>query len=335
MLFRYIMLFGILANPLCVSAWGQISHRGFARIVVHEQVAVTNMKVTLGDIADIVCNDAALKKQLQSVDIADIMPGEHFASISTSFIEIRLRLAGVHSNQFNVTGGDVCQMELVQPQLLTDRDVEDAAMKTFQQALGTPSEDLRVRLTAPFVNSLPTGIKQRSGLRVEVAMPLRERLGQVSTMVRLWKDDELVATRSTRFDVLKRQTVAVTLVSLRKEQPISENNIRLETRFVDTVVDEPTPEDLFARVSNKNMRPGELVSPNDLKTTAAITRPIVVNSRDTVEVVAIKGRLRVKLRTAQALQSGRVGDIIQFKNVDSASIRSGRIVGPGSIEIKI
>lgn len=321
------------AMPLCSRA-AIIGQANFARVIVPEQVAVTAKSVRLGDVAEIICNDVNLKSGLAAVDIAEVSAGQ-LVSVSPSFIAIRLRLAGFRSDQFEVTGGGDCQLELVEPQLLTDREVEEIAMKTFQQALGVPIEDLRVRLTTPFMAGLPTGIRNQENLRVEVAVPVRDRLGQVSTMVRLWKEDELVATRATRFDVLKRQIVAVALVSLQREQPVGSSNIRLESRFVDKAVDEPSPTDLIARVPKRDLRAGELVSLGDLKAVVGEARPVVVNARDTVEVVAIRGRLRVKLRTAQALQSGKIGDMIQFRNLDSSVVRSGRVVGAGQIEIRI
>ncbi len=336
MIFRTLTFFSLLLTvPSLAFGVAPFAGDSFARIVMPDQVSVSENAVSLGSVADIITDDGNLRARLAVVDVALLKPGQITATVSPSFIEIRLRLAGFRQDQFEVTGGDECRLELTEPVLLSDREVQEVAMLAFQKALSIPAEDLRVCLTAPFVASLPSAARSQTGLRVEVAMPAGDRIGQVSTMVRLWKDDELVAVRPTRFEVLKRQTVAVTLVSLQREQRVSDSNIRLESRFVETLIDEPTVEDLENRVSKRDMKAGELISLSDLKSTPLTISPIVVNARDTIEVVAIKGRLRVKLRTAQALQSGRVGDIVQFKNVDSASIRSGRIIGPGQVEIRI
>ena len=336
MMFCLVTIFTLLlsVHPFA-SAVVASSRESYARIVVPEQVSVTDATVTLGNVADIITRDPLLRSRLSAVDIAVLKPGQTLATVSPSYIEIRLRLAGFSQEQFDVAGGGDCYLELVEPHVLSDREVEDVAMLAFQQALSVPANDLRVRLTAPFVASLPSAARSSPGLRVEVAMPAGGRIGQVSTMVRLWKGDELVAVRPTRFDVLKRQTVAVTLVSLQREQRVSDNNIRLESRFVETLIDAPVPEDLENRVSRRDIKAGELISLSDLKSSPTQVRPIVVNARDNIEVVAVKGRLRVRLRTAQALQSGRVGDMVQFRNLDSSTIRSGRIVAAGQIEIRI
>jgi flagella basal body P-ring formation protein FlgA len=59
-------------------------------------------------------------------------------------------------------------------------------------------------------------------------------------------------------------------------------------------------------------------------------REFVVKSRDNVKVIAIIGTTRIEV-VGEALQDGRVGQVIRVRNVDSNSIVHGRVEANGSI----
>lgn len=325
---RYILLLVLFAN----SAFAQDN---VARIVVPAQAAVGQLKFSLGQVADISCRDLQLKRRISAIDVGEFSDSESVKKISLSFIAIRLQLSGIPSSAFQIDGAKDCQVEYQLPSALTDFEVEAAGGQAFRDALGGEAKDVRVRLTGPFMSALPKGIKDKPGLRAEVMPPIKGRLGMVSTLVRLWDGNDMVMARQTKFEVLQRQNVAVTLASVRRDQPISQRNVRLESRFVSKPVDQPTQEDLVGKIARRDLKPGQTLSLTDLKKPVSRSNTTAVKSRDTIEVEAVAGRLKVRLRAATALQSGAIGDLIQFRNLESGRVRTGRIVGNGKVQVQL
>lgn len=325
---RIIFLFVALANSL-------VAQDKVARIVVPSQAAVGDLKFSLGSVAQITCRDLQMQRRISAIDIGEFQADESIKTLTQSFISIRLQLSGIRRDAFEIDGAQNCQVEYQLPSPLTDFEVEAAGGQAFRDALGGEAKDVRVRLTGPFMSSLPTGIKEKPGLRAEVMPPNPGRLGKVSTLVRLWHGDDMLMSRQTQFEVLQRQNVAITLASVRRDQPISERNVRLESRFVSKPVDQPTQEDLAGKIARRDLKPGQTLSLADLKKPISQTSATAVKSRDSIEVEAVAGRLRVRLRAATALQSGAIGDIIQFRNVGSGRVRTGRIIDNGKVQVQL
>lgn len=313
----------------------QAQQSSSAKIILPSQVAVNSYVVTLGAVADITCDNPILRRKLSELDIAEITTGKSATVVKQSFIRIRLQLAGIERSRFVLDGADKCQIEYTAPKMLTDADVEAAGAVAFHESLGGSLKDIRVRLTAPFVAPLPAGIRERPGLRAVAMPPTRGNLGEVSTLMQLWDGKSLVLSKSTRFEVLQRQTVAVTLASFSRDQPIELGNLKLEDRFVSEAQDQPVENDLRGKIARRDIAPGQVLSLNDLKAAPTTRQRIAVKARDTVRVEAISGKLRVRLKSAVAMDSGSVGDTIRFKNPDSEKIGSGRIVGHGLLQIQL
>lgn len=324
-----LVLLGVCSSV----AEAQLDQR--AQIVLPSQVAVTRYDVQLGDVADIRCSNSILRQKLEQINIAQIPTGKSSTQIRPSFLKIRLQLAGIDPSRFVIDGAKACGVEYTEPPLLTDAAVEQAGAIAFQEMLGGSIKDIRVRLNAPFVSGLPAGTRERRGLRAIVLPPARSKLGVVSASVQLWDGKSLLMNRLTRFEVMQRQTVAITLASFSRDQPIDLNNLKLEERFVSESKDQPIEKDLRGKIARRDIGPGQVLSLKDLKVASSSTRQrIVVKARDIVQVVAKAGRLRVRLPAAVAMQSGSVGDTIQFRNPASGMIKSGVITGPGKIEVQ-
>ena len=62
---------------------------------------------------------------------------------------------------------------------------------------------------------------------------------------------------------------------------------------------------------------------------------MVVKRRSKVRVTAVSGALRVRLRQAEALEDGHIGDFISLRNLDSKEVITARVVAAGQAEITL
>lgn len=325
---RTIIATVICANAVCCA-------QDVARIAIPSQAAVGEARIALGEVAQISCSNPLTTRMLAAIDIGEFLPDETSKKISLSFIAIRVQLAGFGRTEFEIDGARTCQVEYRMPSALTDSDVEAAGVKAFSEVLGCDAKDVRVRLTRPFMGALPKGIREKRGLRAEVMPPIRGGLGMTTTLVRLWHNNDIVMTRNTPFKILQKQNVAMILASLRKDQPIDPRHVRIESRFVSAPVDQASKEDFIGKVATRDLKPGQTLFLTDMKSPAEKGLGPAVKTRDSVEVEAVAGRLLVRLPTATALGSGDIGDKIQFRNLESGRVRTGRIVANGRLRIEL
>ncbi|MCP4784349.1 MAG: flagellar basal body P-ring formation protein FlgA [Fuerstiella sp.] len=269
------------------------------------------------------------------IDVASIAAPDTGKTLSAAFVRYRLLLAGWQQTAIVVEGPERVLITYAESQPITDADIERSAREALATMFGAIEIDIRVRLSGVFMSTLPAHVQEQTNLRVEVSPPVRAKLGQTSMKIRLWKGDLLVATRLGRFNVLKRHRVAVTTISLQQESIIGAGNVQFAYRFLPNAEDEPTEADIYGRSVRTSVGPGEILSLRDLKQTTATKREIVVKARDNVRVTVTGNGLKLRLNQAEALQSGRIGDVIRVRNLTSKKIITGMVVGAGELEINL
>lgn len=315
----------LLAGPVL----GQI------QISLRSNTSVQSNQVVLGDIADISGNPLEMRSKLARLDVGVLRPNSDRLTIRQSLVGIRLRLAGWSAEEFIVTGADQAVVTRRRPEPLTDVAIESAAKLTMQGTLNVGPEEVRVLLASPFMGAVPRSLQQDDSLSVKVLPPLSARAGSLSLTVQIWRDSRLVYSRSGRFDVLRRQQVVVTRTSLPHDHTITERDVHAETRFLASPVDQLDPSQVVGRRVRSAVAAGEIVEVRDLRPAGRTDRDQLVKVRDNVQVTAVNGRLKVKLTSAQALQSGRHGDTIRVRNLRSNEVLTGRVTSAGHVEIRL
>ena len=315
-----------------------------AHIVVRlkDMATVVSREVYLRDIALVTGDNEAEVTAANNLIIATIEepativePATESVEVTADFIRIRLVLRGFAYEDIEFKGSTAAGVKYVEPHQVSDMDVEQAAAEMLAVAMNVPVEDLQVSLAIPFMLQIPGNVREHDGLRVEVLRPSDVSPGQKNMTVRLWSNDDLVMARPARFNVLRRYRIAVTRVSLTRDQPIEDGQIQLENRFLDKEADEISPEVLQGRVARNNIAVGEIVKLANLSVPKSnVPETVVIKRRDSVPVIARIGGIEIRMRAAEALQEGRVGDFIQLKNIETQKTFSGRIHPLGYIEVR-
>lgn len=310
---------------------------GAEQVVVQlkDVAPVTQRTVTLKDVAVIFCTDAARQAVLEAIEVAALQETDETFTIDSQSVLIRLVLNGQPPDDFRMEGAAKSVVEFREPHVMSDSDIETAAADMIHKVLGIPGEDLQVRLSAPLMQLMPKDLRTDDGLRVEVLPPLRYGLGTTTLTVRIWKGDLLISARSARFEILKRQHVAVARVSLRRGQAIDKSVVQFERRFLAGESDELPEEMIIGRKMRTDRNAGEILSMRDLDAASTEIRPVLIHRRDNVRVTSVSGSVQVTLLKAEALQEGRVGDLIQVRNTETGRIISGRVKTAGHVEVRL
>jgi flagella basal body P-ring formation protein FlgA len=327
----------IIALTMIFAAVGSVKSLSAADIVIllHENAKVHSEDIQLRDIAKIRHRDRKTVQEIGDLVLETFPDQSTPLEITASSVRIRLVLQGWSAQQIQLMGAEKTQVTYEELRRLTDPEIESAALQTLMQAMEVPAEDLQVRLVGGFVEGLPANLIQINAIRPEVLPPVTEGPGQMSLTVRLWNGNELLVTRVVRFDVMRKYRVAVVKTLMRRDDPLNPDNVQFERRFSAVRLDEPRDEELIDRKLRKDVRAGEIISMSNLATAIVKSRPYLVNKRSMVRVIAKSGLVQVTLQAAEAMQSGREGDLIQVRNPESKKLIVGRVTASGDVEIRI
>lgn len=173
-------------------------------------------------------------------------------------------------------------------------------------------------------------LKMPEGARVDVRFATGEDFdGAVVAELVVRDGKEVIRSRriSTRVDVFT--TVYGVREAIRRGQKLSSADlveIRVSrAKLARDVV--ARPEFIDGAMLRRSIEPGEPIRE------AWLTIPPLVNRGDRVRMVAVRGALRLTAR-GEALSSGIEGAFVRVRNIDSKKIVSGRVTGPGMVEME-
>ena len=88
------------------------------------------------------------------------------------------------------------------------------------------------------------------------------------------------------------------------------------------------PEDVIGMELRRTLRPGEILTPANIKA------PALVTSGDRVLLVADSGGVRVAMQ-GEALQEGAAGERVQVRNLSSRRVVEGEVVARGLVKVSL
>lgn len=338
---RRVLFAALVCGALCPAAGLFASPPGANAVVrLRPEVQTQGPTIRLGDVAEVSAEDAALLRQLQAVDLIDVHRAEGVQRLGRRFIDLRLQLAGYSTDEYELTGPaevvlTVGERAAVPSQLPrpTDASLEELARAEFSRTLHVPESDLRVTLSAPVMEALLGGLPPTEELRVDVVPRGMPSLGQSAMLVRVFSGERLLASRVAQFDVARQTPVLVAAVTLARGEVLTAEKLREERRFLTQPVDSLTIEQVVGQQLAAGLAAGEIVQTRHVTRPVAAMEPAVIQARDPVRVTARRAGLVVVLRNAEALQSGRPGQLIRVRNPDTNQVIVGRVVAAGEVEV--
>jgi len=109
-----------------------------------------------------------------------------------------------------------------------------------------------------------------------------------------------------------------------------------EVRFVDTLRDELRLTDLTELSPRRTIRPGEVLTLRDFEEQVGNDQAQqLIRTRDSVRITGVRKGLKFVVPAAEAMQSGRKGQLIRVKNLHSNKVVVARVVGRGEVEVPL
>jgi len=310
--------------------------RAIVTVTLRPQVEVTGPLVRLADVAEIKAPSQSLVDQLNAVDVASIESPGDTELISARLIRIRLLLEGVKASNLTMDGARFAEVTRATRSKVTPANATSAigpedirgriTTELAKRWLADP-EDVEVQFYAAQA-ALGEGVA--AGSSPEVELPDRVEPGRVSVRIRWTMDGHIQRIEQVPVDVRLRQTVVLAAASIPRGEAIDSGHLKEESRLLDSRVETVPIEQVHGLRARRSLAPGDIVTPRDV--TSDQSTP-VIKPRDLVKVIARKGKLQVVLQNAEALQTGRIGDVIYLRNTNSNQNVRARIVSPREAEV--
>jgi flagella basal body P-ring formation protein FlgA len=258
--------------------------------------------VTVGDVATVSGGTPADRAAVAALDVAELKPRQSSASLSRRTVEYRVLLAGLST--VKVTGAERTDVVLARRAVTTD-EVAAAVKAELLRQIPWAGETVSADLALPIVVTLPD-IPAGETLSVSATPHAAvTKPGRVQMDTTLSAGGQRLLTLAVYFDVQPARP------------PTSPGS----------VPQLPAP---VAGAARSPLAPLMPVPP------AGLARPggeVVVKAGERVRMTVRSGALTVTA-AGEAQQAGRVGDAVRVQNVDSRKVVSGRVTGPGAVEVE-
>lgn len=290
----------ILAAALLVSTslWG-----AEAQVRLIDTIAVQVPDVTLGEIAQIQCDNPDLKQQLMDLVIADA-PRIGVPRLITSYkVNNILKARGLDS-KVDVLGK--------QTTVSTEaRLVQDEEMMELIREWVLAQVDDQVRAEVDFFK-LPINWEIPAGEDIRLIVDSRRTQigGETVINLRAMAGDQVLASARSRVHVCLYKDMPVLTQPIQRGEvldpscyEVRETEITNQTGYEVSKID-----DLLGMAAKRNLKSGQMLTSRDFDL------PVLIERGEQVRIIVQNGAVKMSITGAEAMQSGKKGDVILFKN---------------------
>ena len=344
---------------------GQSARRETIQLNLRSNVHVEARVVQLGDIATITGGEARLREQLKRLDLEDTLLDGESVTITPAHVEFRLRVAGISLQNVSIRGSAVrvtsssiaepASIEVVSdvssvPGIATltspeiesatssddgalERELIETAKRCIMRKLPWSAEDVDIRLSQPLAPEIrqirsATGYDCQAELKNPGAAIGRVHLRVVAHAIQKPSFDFIAI-----FDVRHFDNIVLTTRPLERGHQIAASDIYTDRQDVTDLSEYCSrPSEMIGMTTKRALRPLTPLRPIDVEAANQASGSILIKRRDPVKLVGRLGAVSV-IATGEALQEGRLGDVIRLRNTDSNSTVQGRVSGKGEVEI--
>ncbi len=296
--------------------------------------SVGQQLVLIRDIAHLNGGNDDLRERIRRVDISDTPADDSSEKISRKRVEIRLLLAGIAHDDFVVDGAERVTVTLRNGGVV-DAAVVDAIRASLSQQLSLDPKDVEVRIIQPIVRPIVSPETNLEHIELKPYLPLNPRPGKLRVKVGVFVKGSLTHTFSVLLELTLYQTVPIATRVIARREEFNKENIQFERRAVSQQLRQPIPTEMLGKKAKRTIQPQAIIRVFDIAEPVREADIVLIKPRDIVRMVARKGSLTAVVPAGEALQQGRLGELIRLRNPQSKKIVIGRVVSRGEVEIPL
>jgi flagellar basal body P-ring formation protein FlgA len=314
--------------------------QGEVLIELQPVARVSGRLIRLHHLATVVGEPQAMVDRIKELDVGEFASATEPLTISSRQISFRLRLADIPEKATRIRGADQC-VASAERQPIKEAAVIEAAKEAIVLRYPWKREDLDIRQVQPIAMTLPPVL---SPDEVKIKAELHSSkvyAGRTQVDISLWENGTRIISFPVFFDVQPAASVFVVSAPIQAGILIDPNSVKLEKRRLDAGAKPINTWDrLLGRKAKRPLNAGEPILETDMENAnlqpKVKTEPVAlaIKAKQTVKIQLDTGKIRIQAQ-GEALQDGRIGDIIRVQNIDSKRIVLGRVVAPQSVEVEL
>jgi flagella basal body P-ring formation protein FlgA len=298
-------------------------------LTLRAEATVSGSQVSVGDVAALEGGEEPQRERIAKLDLTELPLSSQPILVSQQQIGFRLRVAGIDDRTFRLEGPRFVRVSRPAAEAL-DNKIAAAARQAVEQKLPGGTEDAAIQFVQPVRLPPLSADGEDIHLEAEVRTPVTVP-GRVLVEVGIYIRGARRLGLPVYLEVKKLQAAPVAIRRIEVGEAFRADNVRIERVAVENpqkaAVDAAG---LMGRRARRAVSAGRSIEPEDVE--SDIPLAIVIHQRDLIHILAKVGPLQVKAR-GEALQEGRLGQLIQVRNVDSNATVAGRVVDRSTVEV--
>jgi flagellar basal body P-ring formation protein FlgA len=303
-------------------------------VSLREHVEVGCRTVTIGDVADVRSDNAALCKAVSLLDLGDPPGSQGTIQVTRRQVGFRVELAGLANGIYRVEGADVTTVTTAHYQP-PESDIVAVAVRAVRERLSASDpEDFQIRLAQPLaIQPLVAGRKEDVTLRAQLHGATMPTAGRVQVDVSVLAGTDVRLSFSVYLEIRAYPKVAVVSRPIDKGETLSGAGIVFERRSVEGLKGYIlSADDLVAKRARRALSPGQVVLVSDTDLLDDSANRLLIKQHDSVKLLVRLGAVNI-LATGEAQENGRLGQLIKVMNLESKKIVLGRVTERSIVEI--
>lgn len=329
---RTALLLAFLATGTATHAAGPVI------VALRSEVSVTEPLVLVGHVADISGGTDSLRRRVAVLDLTKVSDGGSEV-LSRRHLEVRLLLSDFNRADYRVTGATLSTVQFGNPakQSLPGESEQqgDSLITTpiqlaYAHRFQIPADEVLVELTQPIRSSDDL----RGSTTVRPFLPTKPVFGEVRLRVGVYSANRLIQTLPVSARIQRLQQVVTAVTEISPGVVLQASHLAVDRQPRSGNSPSVSAESLIGRTARRRIDEGRLISLSDVKTAPkSISDPYVIRARAAVRIVARKGTLKVFANDGEALQNGRIGDLIRVRNSRSRRIISAKVISSTEVQV--
>ncbi|MEW4490311.1 flagellar basal body P-ring formation chaperone FlgA [Thalassoglobus sp. JC818] len=275
-----------------------------------------------------------LPRELREIDLCLIQLSGESIALDRQFIKLRLALCS-DNRDIVLTGAEECQVQRIETAELTEASLEHFARLEVARLTDFQGEDVQVKVLQPVFRTNQRDVNLKVPLRFDFDFPRHSIWGRVSVQARAFHEDELVWSERVGMSVSRKCRVLAARRNISRDELVTPVMFEMQSTFTSEKIESPAIEQVIGKRSVKVIPAGSVVSADDFAEVQPANRDVVIHTRDAVRLVAKTRGLKFVVPRTQAMQSGRVGQLIRVKNLESNRIVTARVVAAGEAVVDL
>ncbi len=301
-------------------------------VVTLRPTAIVDQPIaTVAEVASLQGGESWLRQRIAALDIAEVQRSGRPATVTRNQLALRIQLAGIDGRAFKVNGAAEVAID-IKAASLSEQDViktaQDAILRRFKVDIG----DLEFRLLeAVHLPSVDIAPNDQIRLIVDTP-PVAISAGKTRIDIGVMVNEQRRASVTVSAEVMFFRQVAVTTRRMEAGEAVLADSVRVERRPAGSNDQWLSyTEQLLGKHAMHTIAPGQTLTAEDLDQPAGGDE-VVIKTRDSVKLIAVIGSLRL-IASGEALEDGKIGQIIRIRNTESNRVVSGRVMARGTVEV--